>query len=81
MSDGRTHWATCWQAHPDCARHLLEVTLRQRDDLRAERDALKEGLSHAMCCDYPDEIDFKCAGCCNARALLSPPKPEGGDRG
>lgn len=38
--------------------------------LRAERATLLEALKHAMSCDMPDEIDFRCKGCSAARDII-----------
>lgn len=46
MTDGRTHYAGCWEEHADCARIHLRAALAEIDRLRAACAALESALSH-----------------------------------
>lgn len=47
--------------------------------LEAENARLWRALGHAMACDYPDEVDFRCDGCNDARAALAAARQEARD--
>lgn len=44
-------------------------------NLMAAAPELLEAVKHLSACDYPDEVDFRCEGCNNARKAIS--KAEG----
>jgi len=66
-----------WESRVQSERNMVsewKENFRQVNDdkQKAERgvERLKRSLGHAMVCDFPDSVDFRCDGCNEARAAL-----------